>query len=167
MPKNQQFLLSQLHYENHVFVVEDLNLSGCRGQKRFAYRALHAALAHKAPTLVVNPAYTSQECPSCGFISKSNRKGTEFHCRGCGRQGHADVVGARNLLGRSWDKEISCDDDPSVVKALLLRRSSEKRTRHVDRLDTIALRACSRGLTVIGTPLGASHRPKRQGKSLR
>lgn len=33
-----------------VFVVEDLDLRGCRGQKRFAYRALQTNLSRKAPT---------------------------------------------------------------------------------------------------------------------
>jgi transposase len=31
-------------YPSHVFVIEDLDLRGCRGQKRFAYRALHHSL---------------------------------------------------------------------------------------------------------------------------
>jgi predicted RNA-binding Zn-ribbon protein involved in translation (DUF1610 family) len=135
-------------------VVEDLNLCGCRGQKRFAYRALHAALAKKAPCLVVNPAYTSQECLSCGFISKSNRQGVKFHCRGCGRQGHADIVGARNIVRRSYDTEITCDTEVSVVKKLLLRRLSEKRARHVDPSTVLALGSSSRKLTVEGTPDG-------------
>lgn len=47
-------------YPGYVFVVEDLNLKGCRGQKRFAYKALHASLATKACCFSVNPAYTSQ-----------------------------------------------------------------------------------------------------------
>jgi predicted RNA-binding Zn-ribbon protein involved in translation (DUF1610 family) len=105
-----------------VFVVEDLDLRGCRGQKRFAYRALHHSLETKAPTLAVNPAYSSQTCPSCGYVSRNNRKGTEFNCRGCGRKGHADVVGGINLLGRSEDKQVGLDDHPSAVKALLRER---------------------------------------------
>ena len=30
-----------------------------------------------------NAAYTSQTCPdpSCGYVSKDNRKGDRFHCR--------------------------------------------------------------------------------------
>lgn len=144
-------------YENHVFVVEDLNLSGCRGQKRFAYRALHASLTRKAPCLVVNPAYTSQECPSCTYVSKSNRKGTEFHCRSCGRKSHADVVGAINLLRRSQDKQIDLDDDPSEVKALLVNRHRLRRLRSPDRLDSNALGSSSRKLTVEGIGLTAEH----------
>ena len=105
-----------------VFVLEDLDLRGCSGQKRFAYRALATALASKAPVEVVNPAYTSQECPSCGYISRSNRSGIKFHCRSCGRKAHADWVGASGILRRSGDNGIGCADHPSSVKATLRRR---------------------------------------------
>jgi len=105
-----------------VFVLEDLDLRGCRGQKRFAYRALARALASKAPVEVVNPAYTSQECPSCGYVSRSNRSGTKFKCRSCGRLSHADWVGASGILRRSGDNDIGCADRPNSVKATLRRR---------------------------------------------
>ena len=138
-----------LAYPGHTFVVEDLDLSGCRGQKRFAYRALHASLAKKAPCITVNPAYTSQTCPSCGYVSRLNRKGIEFNCRACGRRSHADVVGGLNLLGRSEDKEIRLDDDPSEVKALLRRRFVERRRSPVRELVEPALEASSRRLTTV------------------
>ena len=49
-----------------------------------------------------NPAYSSQECSSCGFVSRSNRTSqSEFICRWCGHSANADVNGARNLLARS------------------------------------------------------------------
>ena len=115
-------------YPGHVFVVEDLDLRGCRGQKRFCYRGLHHALEVKAPVIVVNPAYTSQECPSCGYVSRANRSGIRFKCKSCGRKGHADVVGAINLLGRSEDKQIGRKDDPSEVRWVLGRRFLEART---------------------------------------
>jgi putative transposase len=110
-----------------TFVIEDLDLRGCKGQKRFAYRALHNSLSHKARAETVNPAYTSQMCPSCGHIDKKNRSGTKFNCRSCGRLSHADVIGAINLLGRSEDKEIGRNDHPSVVRATLRMRSQRKR----------------------------------------
>jgi hypothetical protein len=113
-------------FPGHVFVLEDLDLRGCKGQKRFAYKALQANLAGKAPTYLVNPAYTSQECPSCHSVSRGNRKGTSFLCLSCGRKSHADVVGAINLLRRSEDKQISCDSLPSEVKTLLLTRQTRR-----------------------------------------
>jgi len=105
-------------YPRHVFVVEDLDLRGCRGQKRFAYRALHHSLEAKASTEVVNPAYTSQTCPNCGFVSRRNRNGIKFQCCYCGKISHADVVGGSGLLRRSEDKQIGLADYPDVVKPI-------------------------------------------------
>jgi putative transposase len=108
-------------YPDSVFVLEDLDLRGCKGQKRFCYRALAHALESKAPTEVVNPSYSSQTCPSCGHVSRLNRVGIDFVCRQCGRRSHADVVGGINLLGRSESKQIGLDDHPSEVKEVLVR----------------------------------------------
>lgn len=94
-------------FPGHTFVIEDLDLKGCKGQKRFAYRALHNSLGHKAKVEKVNPAYSSQMCPSCGYINRGNRHGIIFICRCCGKKSHADVVGGINLLGRSGDKQMA------------------------------------------------------------
>lgn len=110
-----------------IFVLEDLDLSGCRGQKRFAYRALQRSLSAKAPVEVANPAYTSQECPSCGHVSRGNRTGTKFRCSSCGRKAHADWVGASGILRRSEDNDIGRDDHPLSVKATLRRRYLARR----------------------------------------
>jgi hypothetical protein len=138
-----------------VFVVEDLDLRGCRGAKRFAYRALHHNLSVKAPCLVVNPAYSSQACPSCGYVSRSNRQGIKFACRSCGRMGHADAVGGINLLGRSEDKQVGLDDHPSAVKALLRERYRARR-RDSSSGESVqnALAPSSRRLTT-GVPYGS------------
>ena len=114
-------------YPGAVFVVEDLDLSGTKGQKRFAYRALHAALARKAPCLAVNPAYTSQQCNKCGYVNRKNRRSEVFACRACGWQGHADLNAGANLLGRSEDKEIGLDTAPKSVKPILIQRYNENR----------------------------------------
>jgi len=113
--------LSERHPDK-VFVVEDLDLRGCRGQKRFAYRALQVNLTRKAVVEVINPAYTSQECPSCGYISRRNRSGTRFVCKSCGRKSHADWVGASGVLRRSGDQDITCKDHHRKVKRLLRER---------------------------------------------
>ena len=49
----------------------------------------------------VNPAYTSQECNSCGFVHRGNRDGDRFKCLSCGHVAHADVNAAKNHHGRS------------------------------------------------------------------
>jgi len=111
-----------------VFVVEDLDLRGCRGQKRFAYRALQVNLERKTPVEKVNPAYTSQECPSCGYVHRGNRNSTRFHCRSCGRKAHADWVGSSGVLRRSGDEHIGTNDHPRGVKRVLRERFRVKRT---------------------------------------
>jgi len=50
----------------------------------------------------VNPAYTSQECSSCGYADKRNRKDTqEFECKACGNKTNAQINGAKNIFKRS------------------------------------------------------------------
>lgn len=116
-------------YPKHTFVVEDLDLSGCPGSKRFAYRALQEALGRKAVTEKVNPAYTSQTCPSCGNVSRRNRNGTSFRCKSCGRKSHADFVGGLNLLRRSEDKQVGLKTLPKSVKVILEGRYRTRRSR--------------------------------------
>jgi len=136
-------------YPKHVFVIEALDLRGCRGSKRFAFKALHHSLTVKAPTQEVNCAFSSQACPSCGFASRANRNGIKFHCRCCGRISHADVVGGLGLLGRSGDKQIRVDDHYTSVGAIL-------RERYLARRRTVPRDAHNRARTV---EPGAHRRP--------
>jgi putative transposase len=49
-----------------------------------------------------NPAYSSQHCDGCSYVAKSNRRTRAlFRCGFCGKTVHADIGGARTLLGRS------------------------------------------------------------------
>ena len=49
----------------------------------------------------IDPAYTSQECPICHHISRSNRPTRdEFCCVCCGFSDPADTVAARNIAAR-------------------------------------------------------------------
>lgn len=53
-----------------------------------------------------NPAYTSQTCPKCGHVEKSNRNKHShlFLCKCCGYRSNDDRVAAMNLHGKgiSW-----------------------------------------------------------------
>ncbi|MCS7352321.1 MAG: RNA-guided endonuclease TnpB family protein, partial [Anaerolineae bacterium] len=66
----------------------------------------------------VNPAYTSQTCSNCGYVDKENRKSrSEFECKLCGRNLHADVNASRNLLSRAkWGMRLC-----GVKKALAIQ----------------------------------------------
>jgi len=65
-------------------------------------RQLEYKLAWNGGFLVaVPPQNTSRTCPSCGHITKENRKTqSEFKCVDCGYTENADVVGAINILQR-------------------------------------------------------------------
>ncbi|MCI0525803.1 MAG: transposase [Acidobacteria bacterium] len=70
----------------------------------------------------VNPAYTSQTCPQCGYVDGANRKGDRFQCRYCGHEGHSDQVAAINQKARLDDREITPLTPKEKVKAILLER---------------------------------------------
>jgi putative transposase len=61
------------------------------------YKAARAGVA----VVPVDPAYTSQECSSCGHVVKANRPNqSTFRCASCGFAEHADVNAARNIATR-------------------------------------------------------------------
>jgi IS605 OrfB family transposase len=69
----------------------------------WSFHQLYSFLAYKAqvagvPVVQVDPAYTSRTCPECGHCERSNRKSqSEFRCKACDYEQHADLVGARNI----------------------------------------------------------------------
>ena len=138
-------------YPDHIFEFEDLDLQGCRGSKRFCYRALYHNHSQKVPVGKNNPAYTSQECPWCHYVSRRNRDGVKFHCKGCGRKAHADTVGAMNILGRSRDESIHCDDNVSRVgKVLRDRYRALRRDRSLESSGIVESVPSDPRLTVMG-----------------
>ena len=64
----------------------------------------------------VNSAYTSQECSSCGFVHKSNRKNQkEFKCKCCGYKSNADINAAKNIMERRSFR-YSVDSSSATVR---------------------------------------------------
>lgn len=118
---------------NTLFVLEDLTGISFeesvlnRGSKAnndlrsWAFYQLEQFLAYKAherrsEVLKVSARYTSQRCPKCGSIDKTNRHHHthEYVCQ-CGYRSNDDRVGAMNiqLLGTLW---ISGEDRPHFEK---------------------------------------------------
>jgi hypothetical protein len=90
----------------------------------------------------VNPAYSSQECPRCHFVSRANRPDQKtFRCVVCGYQDHADHKAALTLASRWGDHALAACKTKEAVKALLLRRherwkqtQAKQHTRRVEEI---------------------------------
>jgi putative transposase len=126
-----------------------------RHASKWAFAELHNMIAYKAAlsksslAIKVDPDYTSQACPMCGYTDKRNRpgKGLLFVCRNaqCAyrqRTGHpytlhADLVGARNIAMRTllvrqdWIRtgvlSVRPDASDDETKAARLARFAELR----------------------------------------
>jgi putative transposase len=62
------------------------------------YKAIRAGI----PVVLVEAAFTSQECSVCHHIDKRNRKSqSEFVCLACGHVDHADCNAAKNTRNRA------------------------------------------------------------------
>ena len=73
---------------------------------------------YQVKVATVNPAYTSQQCPICNHISKSNRKSQEmFSCIKCGHEDNADNNASINILNRYTKyNEVNSFDDYKEIK---------------------------------------------------
>jgi transposase len=68
----------------------------------------------------VKSAYTSQACPRCHFVERSNRPEQQTFCCGvCGWRLHADHNAAVNSAARLGDREIEATTTRQELKALL------------------------------------------------
>jgi len=71
----------------------------------------------------VQPAYSSQLCFQCGWVSRNNRKKQEhFKCEICGYTNNADLNASLIILGRSQDEELNSITNHKSVKELLKKR---------------------------------------------
>lgn len=118
--KEKRFVLDANHIlskkvansDNQIFVLENLkhikkNKYGKKFNRKmgsWSYFQFEQLLKYKAEALgkhvvYINPAYTSQECSSCGKILKSQRNGSRYECS-CGYKGHSDLNAAINIRNR-------------------------------------------------------------------
>jgi IS605 OrfB family transposase len=122
--------------------LERLNVATMRFKARRMNAYLYASnLAHIPKQLAwgaakqgvkataVKSAYTSQECPRCHFVDRSNRPAQQTFCCGvCGWRMHADHNAAVNIAARLGDGEIQATKTRQELKALLDAR--HQRWRH-------------------------------------
>ena len=97
--------------ENNVSIIKLEQLANIRATTRtsrknnknlhnWSFYRLQNYIIYKAQLVgiqveVVNPAYTSQKCPSCGVNNKA--KDRLYKCS-CGYKQHRDIVGAINIM---------------------------------------------------------------------
>jgi len=109
-------LVAKAQRHNLGIALEDLNGISKRTTVRKAQRSRHsnwsfyqlrAFVSYKSelfgvPVQLVDPRYTSQGCPNCGHVSRSNRPTRDaFCCERCGFSGPADHVAAINIAARA------------------------------------------------------------------
>jgi hypothetical protein len=112
-----------------------------RLQTRTEFKALAGCSGHQQ----VNPAYTSQTCPACGYVHRANRHFDTFQCGHCGFAAHADEVAALNLLARATDPDITLFTPYGAVKEVL-----ESRFRRRQECNGPARKRCRRGPLTAG-----------------
>ena len=81
-------------------------------------KLIYKAKQNQSVVIKVNPRYTSQCCPMCGHIEKSNRnkKIHLFTCKNCGYKSNDDRIGAMNLY-RMGINYLEDSQVPSTVTA--------------------------------------------------
>jgi transposase len=75
---------------------------------------------------LISAAYTSQECPKCHYIDKSNRNQDKFKCGYCGHVDEADFNAAANILGRTLVDGINNIDTNFCIVAKKLTKDTIK-----------------------------------------
>ena len=99
---------------NTEIVMEDLHLHEAKTNSRKInnmMKRLHIqriktdiigyAKEYKVKVNLVNPSYTSQQCPICNTIDKKNRQTQEhFKCVNCGYEANADYNASNNIKNR-------------------------------------------------------------------
>jgi transposase len=68
------------------------------------------------------PAYTSITCLYCNYSDKANRRDVDFCCQRCGARGHADILGARNLVRKATGRFQRVEAEKAGIQTRSERR---------------------------------------------
>jgi putative transposase len=87
----------------NVQVKSDLNRAILRqGWGQFATMLDYKGIRYGSNVIKVDPAYTTQECPVCGYVDEKNVKPNQgFKCQRCGHTNDQDVSAAKNILTKA------------------------------------------------------------------
>ena len=113
--------------KNKCGVIQMEDLSGIKASRQnflgnWTYYDLQQKITYKAEengikVIKVDPSYTSQMCPVCGYINKRNRSTqADFECLECGHIANADYNAARN---------IATPDIANIIKNRLTQQKKE------------------------------------------
>lgn len=113
--------------KNKCGVIQMEDLSGIKASRQnflgnWTYYDLQQKITYKAEekgikVIKVDPSYTSQMCPVCGYINKRNRSTqADFECLECGHIANADYNAARN---------IATPDIANIIKNRLAQQKKE------------------------------------------
>ncbi|WP_395322369.1 RNA-guided endonuclease TnpB family protein [Levilactobacillus parabrevis] len=124
--------LIALYGPHTLFVLEDLtnvtfNMNDLPKPLRNSHRSwsffqlesflMYKAQAIQSAVVKVSPAFTSQRCPKCGLVEKTNRHHDthEYWCKQCQYRCNDDRLGAMNIqmLGQDW---LSGVKQPKIEK---------------------------------------------------
>ena len=101
-PKHTLFVLEDLSGIRNITErvrIKDRYISVSWSFYDLEQKLIYKAKQNQSTVIKVNPRYTSQCCPVCGHIEKSNRnkKIHLFTCKNCGYKSNDDRIGAMNL----------------------------------------------------------------------
>lgn len=90
-----------------------LNRVNRQKMSQMEYGTLMNQLKYKAALngirfVLVNESYTSQMCPKCGKLHKTNNR--NYKCCDCGYSAHRDIVGAWNILNKKYTFDVPIFD---------------------------------------------------------
>jgi IS605 OrfB family transposase len=127
-----EVVLEHLSVATMRFKAKRMNARLYASQLGYLYDQVQWAAAKRGVKVsLVNPAYSSQECPRCHFVSRANRPDQQtFCCRVCHHRAHADVNACINLLSRVADDALTACQTFDQVKTLLLARHARWKAQH-------------------------------------
>ena len=91
--------LTGIHTATERVRIKDRYVSVSWAYYDLEQKLIYKAREHGQKVIKVNPRYTSQTCPRCGHIARSNRnkKTHRFCCKNCQYTSNDDRIGAMNL----------------------------------------------------------------------
>ena len=102
----------------------------CDRHSKWAFAQLRTFIQYKAkiagvPVVLVDPAYTSQQCSACGYTDRKNRKTRNgFSCISCNHAEPADINAAKNIAFRAAANQPMVAEASSAISSIVIDDAS-------------------------------------------